>query len=108
MTLKYKIPNYITVVHQKFKVIKDKAHGGGSFDCSKSEIIIGTRDLEISPDYTFSVLIHEISELIHVNLLNTRYTDYGTANDYKFFMTHKEFETHNAILSSIILEQLMK
>ena len=104
--LKYKIPDKIYIIAQEFLVIQTKEHGGGSFDFKESTIEIGIRDIETSPDYTFSILVHEISEVIHC-FLNTRYHSYGSITDYKFVMDHKEFENHGMILAGILHNQIL-
>lgn len=104
--LKYKIPKEIKILSQTFKVIKDNKTVGATFSCSESEIVLGTALHKKCPDDTFMVLVHEISEIIHC-ITCTRYDDYSTQDNYKFFMDHKEFENHNNILTSIIYNQLL-
>lgn len=105
--MKFKIPKKINVIGSDYEVIRNKKHSGGAFDTGNNTIEIGTRGLKKDPCYAFSILVHEISELIHV-MLRTRYDDYSVTMNYKFFMDHKEFENHNQILSDIIYNQIIK
>lgn len=104
--MKFKIPRIVMILGQKFDVIKEPDNGGGNFSLGDAEIKIGTKHFKKSPDYTFQILVHEISEVIHC-IIATRYDDYSASNNYKFFMDHKEFENHNTILSGIIFNQLI-
>jgi len=106
--LKFKIPKKITIGNQDFRVVQNKNQAGGWFDCQESVIGIGTRDIKTCPDRVFDFLVHEISEIIHVNVVLTRYNDHSAGDDYKFFMNHKQFQTHNSILSHVILNQILK
>lgn len=105
--MKFKIPKKINILGSDYKVIREKSHSGGTFDTSISTIRIGTKTLKSDPCYTFQILVHEISELVHV-MLKTRYDDYSVQGNYKFFMDHKEFESHNQILNGIIYNQIIK
>ena len=91
----------IEIIGTPFKVVWNDKDSGASFDWSTQTIIIGSKYMEKDPNYVFNLLMHEISELLHV-MLNTRYVDQSAHDNYKFFMDHKEFENHNFLLSSII------
>lgn len=62
--------------------------------------------MEKDPNYVFSLIMHEISELLHT-MLDTRYDDRNVRGNYKFFMDHKEFSNHNLLLSSYISKFLI-
>lgn len=108
-SFKVKIPKSVDILGHKFKIIKNPKTNGGFFNIGLdgNEITIGTLGMEDNPDWTFNVLMHEISEAIHC-LLNYRYEAYGDIKDYKFVMNHKEFENHNLILSGILYNQILK
>ena len=54
-----KLPKTVFLGGRKWKIIKNRKHsGGGTFDCSISEIGIGTKSKKHIPE----VLIHEIME----------------------------------------------
>lgn len=82
------------------KWIKSPGDRGGYFDFNDMTISIGVSRDE---NEIFDTLMHELSEAIHV-IINTRYKAYGNIGDYKFVMDHKEFQLHNKILSSTILQ----
>lgn len=105
-TRNFKIPKTLILLGITFKVIQDKLDDNGSFDLLTNTITIGVRSINIDPDYTFSVIVHEISELSHA-LLCTRYDDKSVVGDYKFFLTHKEFSNHNMLLCSVIKQILI-
>lgn len=94
-----KIPNLLFICGMKFKVKKDKKERGASFSFENREIILG---IDYKQKNTiFKILIHEISEIIHV-ILSNRYTD--TSNDsYLFVLKHKDFEIHNDILVDTLI-----
>ncbi len=93
----------VNICGYKFKIEWDKTHSGGSFSFSGRAIIIGTSRLKSNSEITFMILMHEVSEIIHL-ILNTRYDDPSVDGNYKFFLDHKEFENHNSILSNTILQ----
>jgi len=99
--MKLKFPKTIFVASDKFKVKYDKKEGGGSFDFSSGELIIGTHRLKDNPETVFNVICHELME-ITCCVTSTRYYDPGTMKDFKFFMTHKEFQTNIEIFSKAL------
>lgn len=99
--MKIKKLKKIQILDLVFTVKWDNKHAGGYFSITDQKIEIGSRDLELDPNGVFNIIIHEISELIHC-LTCTRYDDYSVQDNYKFFMDHKQFETHNRILSGIL------
>ncbi len=101
--MKIKQLKEILILGNRCDVKWDKKNYGGSFDMNEQKIVIGSKCIDTNPEYTFSVLMHEISECIHT-VLCTRYQDNSVSNNHKFFMDHKEFQNHNTILSEIILK----
>jgi len=99
--MKLKFPKKVQIGHHLFTVKYDKKEAGGSFSYENREIIIGTEHLEKDPSSVFGVIAHEVMEIIHC-MINTRYTDWGTMRDFKFFMTHKEFQTSMEIFTQTI------
>lgn len=99
--MELKFPKKVQIGHHTFSVKYDKKESGGSFSYESREIIIGTQYLESDPSSVFGVIIHEVMEVIHC-MTNTRYTDWGTMRDFKFFMTHKEFQTNIEIFTQVI------
>ena len=100
--MKFKKLKEIDIIGHTFKIVWEPKKFGGSFDFDGWVMKIGCGDIkENNPQITWQILMHEISEIVHA-ILNTRYVDRGTSEDYKFFMSHKEFQNHNTILSSIM------
>jgi hypothetical protein len=104
--MKLKFPKKINIASDTFKVKYNKNIGGGSFTFDDYTITIGTYHLKRSPKTVFSTILHEVSEIAHV-ICNTRYDDNGTLQDFKFFMSHKEFQVHNEIVATAI-QQFIK
>ena len=96
-----KFPREISIASVKFIVKKDPTHNGGSFSFKDGTLIIGTECINEDPGYTFMVICHEISEIIHV-AISTRYSDLSVESNFKFFMDHKEFENHNRLFAEAI------
>lgn len=69
-----------------YKIIWDKKTAGGSFSCGKKEIMIGT---ELGDNYAFSVLIHELKEIIQVEQ-TTRYERRDENNNFYFNYDHAQ------------------
>lgn len=96
-----KFPKSVNIISFYFDIITDDTIGGGHFDINESTITIGTKHLEKDPSYVFSVICHEVMEVIS-ELTRTRYNDPSVDGNYKFFMDHKEFEMNIKVFSSII------
>jgi len=80
-----KIKN-ITIGSVKFNVIWDKKTSGGSFNYGKKEIMIG---LKLGDLYAFSILIHELKEIIQVEQ-STRFERRDEYDNYYFFYDHAQ------------------
>ena len=89
----------VKILGYDVKVIWNEQERGGWFSVNEDgvKIAVGCRLIKKSPESVYQTLLHELSELIHV-ILCYRYDDDGAAGDYKFFMSHKEFQNHNRIL----------
>ena len=94
-------PKCITILSDKLKVIQDKNFNGGSFDLDKDEIVIGTKSLKENPHYTFSIISHEILEIIY-SKMNARYSSSRMHNNYLFSFDHQTFENANQIYCDTI------
>jgi hypothetical protein len=84
----------IEVMSSNFSVIWDKTNDAGSFSWSKSEITIGIKSIKKDPLYTFSIISHELMELILVTM-GARFQNGRTGDNYLFNFDHQTFE--NAI-----------
>ena len=88
----------IEILGINFEITWDPTTNGASFDMFTQKILIGTQSPE---DWQWNLVSHEISEIIHCQLC-TRYSDYSVGGNYRFSMDHKQFETHNMILISVL------
>lgn len=104
--MKIKKLKKIEILGTPFKIVWDQGSTDASFSYYEQLIRIGCEHIEKDPNYIFSLIMHEISELLHV-ILSTRYRDGNIENNYKFFMDHKEFSNHNLLLSSYITKFLI-
>ena len=85
-----KIPASVILCGKPCKIRVDPTHDGGTFDCTKMEIEIGTAN----PNEIEENFIHEVSEAI-LAILDYRYATERAElcnDDYRFFMNHKEFQ----------------
>jgi hypothetical protein len=92
------IPKSIDICGYKFDIIIDAKSREGKLDFDKRTIGVGT-DYEHTADI-LDILIHEISEAIHI-CLGTRFSD-DANNSYIFVFTHRDFQNHNEILTNIL------
>lgn len=88
----------ITIGDVDYTVEWDKTHSGGSFNFGTKIINIGTSNGELR---AFSVLLHEIQEIILENL-NARYDSPHCSSDYLFSFHHDKFTTLNEQLAGIL------
>lgn len=95
----------VKILASEYKVTWDETHNGGSFSCRESEITIGTRSYAKDPLFTFSVLSHEILELILV-VMGGRFDNGRTGENFLFNFDHQTFEnaiqTHAQVMSKFI------
>jgi hypothetical protein len=98
---KITIPKKIQILNITFDVILDKNSSGGAFCLSNEEATITIGSKEKLPQMIFEIFLHEVSEVTHA-LLNTRYSDGSVHGNWKFFLDHKEFQNHNAIVSGVL------
>lgn len=99
--MKIQFPTHIEIASFTLKVLQDPESGGGKFDLCANELIIGTKYLKSDPDYTFMIICHEVQEICHVATC-TRYNDPSVEDDFKFFMSHKEFSTTTSLFAKAI------
>lgn len=98
-------PQYVVIGNSTYNVFTDVEMGGGSFNGSDSNLTIGTKYLESDPNYVWSVICHEIMEMIYVQFC-VRYDDTSVEGNYKFFMDHKEFQNCISEFSKVIVQFL--
>lgn len=84
----------VEILSSNFDVIWDKTSDGGSFDWNNNTIIVGIKSYKKDPLYTFSILSHEIMEVILVGM-GARFGNGRTMDNYLFNFDHQTFE--NAI-----------
>lgn len=87
-----KIPKTMRIMGYEWKITVDKNKAGGSFDCGKKEIIVGSADGEEE-----ETLLHELMEAI-LAMLNMRFVGPEGSMEYRFFMTHTDFVNFHHVL----------
>lgn len=93
-----KLPKQIVILGVTYR-IKYNMLRGACFCCEDLEITVGCRT---GRENTLHSLIHEISEIVHVHLLNRFYN--GPDNgDNRFFMDHDGFDQHNSGLVAALM-----
>ena len=88
-----KLPKSVIVCGCRY-TIKYNLKCGACFDCHECTIVVGCG---VAKDVAIRSLIHEISEIAHVELLD-RYRSSSENGDIRFIMNHDEFERHNNAL----------
>lgn len=78
---------------------------GASFDAAECKLRIGTQSLEADPNYVWTIINHEIMEMVFANF-GVRYGDSSVRDNWKFFMDHKEFENCITEFSKVIVQFL--
>jgi len=99
--MELRFPKKIVITSYTFDITYNPEQDGSRFSYPDATITIGTMSLKNDKNYIFSDICHEISEIIHI-ALGYRYNDYTANNNYKFFLTHKEFTAHNLIFAKAI------
>ncbi len=88
-----------------FNVVWDKTNDDGSFSWSNCEIKIGIKSYKKDPLYTWSIISHEVMELL-LGTMGGRFINGRTGENYLFNFDHQTFENaiqiHTAILSKFI------
>lgn len=84
-------------------MIYDKHHNGGSFNMGKSEITIGINCIDKDPNWTLSIISHEIMEIILLTM-GARFSNGRLENDYLFNFNHQTFENAIQLHSSILVK----
>ena len=91
----------VEILGHNVKMVWSKKVQGGYVSIGtdgKNEIGISTSTEEHDPFDVVEILMHELSEMIHI-FMRLRYDDPSVHGNYKFFMDHKEFEMHNKMLA---------
>ena len=91
----------IEILSACFKITWDKSTDGGYFSWSDSSITIGTKSIKKDSLYTFSVISHEIMEVILTGI-GVRFESSRTASNYLFNFDHQTFENAIQIHAQII------
>ena len=87
----------INIAGKEFKILISKDTSGAEFNYSEQVIKLGVCDEK----YAIEILIHEISEIIHVMLGNRLLKNEN--NSYIFLMDHCGFQAHNEILVNTLI-----
>ena len=98
-------PRKVIIGPMTYNVIADPKTDGGSFDSLECKLTIGTKSLKKDPTYVWSIINHEVMEIVCATQ-RVRYDDPSVEGDYKFFMSHKEFENCMSEFSKVIVQFL--
>ena len=96
-------PKKIVIGTCTYNVIANPEMDGGSFDTADCNLTIGIKSLKADPVYVWSVINHELMEIVFT-MFRVRYNDPSVEKNYKFFMDHKEFEICIAEFSKLIVQ----
>lgn len=94
-------PDEIKILNDIITVTYNEEVSGATLDINKGFMEIGTK----LPNDILDNLIHEISEAIHI-LLGTRHFK-NTNDSFLFVMNHSEFQLHNSLLTSTLVEYVL-
>ncbi len=103
--MRYKYPKSIVIGNTKFKIKYDKKKGGARFTFGDEKIpatiTFGMLYIKKDQEFFLTILIHELSEIVHVILTQRfRYQDNDT--NYLFSYDHRGFDTHCQILAGAL------
>lgn len=103
--MKLRLIKEIEILSSVFKVKYDKTHNGGTFSWANSDITVGIKSIKTDPSYTFSIISHEIMEIILTGM-GGRFNNSRTQDNFLFSFDHQTFEnaiqTHAQALSKFI------
>lgn len=87
--MQLKFPKKIIIGAMEFNIKYEKESYAGSFSYDDDEIIIGIKNYKEKPLYTLSVIIHELTEVLHCQM-HTRFQPSDNLSNYLFSYSHKE------------------
>lgn len=90
--MKLKQIKEIEIMSSLFKIEYDKKDDGGKFSLGDAKITIGIKSIKTDPLYTFSVISHEVMEIICCQM-GLRFDNIRTGYNFLFSFNHMEFET---------------
>lgn len=103
--MEFKLIKEIEILSSVFKIKYDKTTDAGSFSWGKTEIFIGIKSIKTDPSYTFSIISHEVMEIILTGM-GGRFENSRTASNFLFNFDHQTFENaiqiHSQALSKFI------
>lgn len=95
----------VEILSSNFRIVWDKKNDGGNFSWSKGEIVIGIKSVKTDPIYTFSIISHEVMEVI-LSGMGARFDSSRTGENFLFNFDHQTFENaiqiHTQTLSKFI------
>jgi hypothetical protein len=104
--MKIKQIKEIEILSCKFIIKWDKTTDAGSFSWSNNSLMIGIRNYKYDSLYTFSVLSHEIMEIILTGM-GARFDNSRTNDNFLFNFDHQTFENaiqiHSQTMSKFII-----
>ncbi len=103
--MKYKYPKTIIIGPHEWQMKYDKTKADGEFSYpyknEKGFIRIGMRDCKADSGDFLNILIHELTEIIHVEM-GTRFKAPDNLSNYHFCYNHREYTTYCATLAGIL------
>ena len=104
--MKLKLIKEVEILASKFTILYDKNSDGGSFNWANTEIKTGIKSIQKDPSYIFSIISHEIMEVILVSM-GARFQSGREQEGYLFNFSHQTFENaieiHSMALSKFIV-----
>jgi hypothetical protein len=99
----------ITILSNRFEIIYDDSHNGGSFNFSEGKIEVGVKSIDKDPLYVISIISHEVMEAI-LECMGARYADPRIGGNYLFNFNHQTFKNaiqlHTEIMSKFYYKKL--
>jgi len=103
--MKIKQIKEITILANRFDIIWDKTHSGGSFSLGGETIEIGCKHIKTDPVYVMSIISHEVMECI-LAISGGRYESSREQGKYLFNFDHQTFENAIQLHAEAILKFL--
>jgi hypothetical protein len=101
--MKIKQLKEISILANRFDIVWDKNHSGGSFDFANCKIVIGIKYLQKDPIYVVSIISHEVMEAILV-MMGGRIEGARLENNYIFHFDHQTFENAIQLHTELMLK----
>jgi len=95
-----KLPKKVTICGRVYKIGYNMLRGA-AFNCGPGKIMVGC---DCARDVALESLIHEISEIVHVEMGFRFYRRQGENGDMMFVMNHVKFQQHNLLMVAALMD----